>query len=440
VVNTSVYTGLFLQGSSSQPRSGKSIAAKVPMAAIYVVAENPTVAGSRMQLGGLVRTLRANGHYFLSCLLALAVFPAFHVGGLHLSINWQRLIPLYWVGFAARSILAAVIMAIIGLPSKLTVRPVWARFEGQKGRLVIFIPFAVWAFWKFGIYLGLLWISIAVVSTEIYDRGEGDVRKIARPFGSVLLPAMYLFGGLVLVFAYNDAIAAMKNIGGYDWFFLRADSYLLHGSSVSDLVRKASLTISPRTFAFAETMYYRMFDQVGAAIVLITLCQGTKRGLQFVGTMLTAYYMALVIFYFWPSMGPFYTCPDHFIHFPHWLKTFDFQKTFIANAKLMSTPNKSLSKVNTDYFIAFPSLHIALPIIVLWFMRHWKRIVLCLVVYDMILIPAILLLEWHYVVDLLGGIAVAFIAIFINRFPKNDRAHGLSTDVLKNQVGTFAAI
>ena len=189
---------------------------------------------------------------------------------------------------------------------------------------------------------------------------------------------MYLFTGLVLVFAYNDVIAAVKDMSGYDWFFLKADSYLPHGGTISDLVRKASLTLSPRAFAFAETTYYRMFDQVGAAIILISVWQGAKRGLQFVGTMLTAYYMALVIFYFWPSMGPFYTCPDHFVHFPHWLKTYDFQRTFIANAKLMSSQYKSLSKVNTDYFIAFPSLHIALPIIVLWFMRRWRRIVICL--------------------------------------------------------------
>lgn len=387
------------------------------MAAIYVEAENPMVARSGNRLGGIARTLHRNGHYLLSCLLVLIVIPAFKATGLQLSVSWQRLIPLYWVGFAAHSIVAAVILAIIGLPSQVTVRPVWARFAAQKPRLIIFVPFVVWAFWKFGIYLGILWISIALVSTEIYDRSEGNVRSIARPLGSVILPAIYLFGGLLLVFAYNDVIAAVKDMGRYDWLFLRADSYILHGGTVSNLVRKASLTLSPRTFAFAELMYYRMFDQVGAAIVLISLSQGAKRGLQLVGTMLTAYYMALAIFYFWPSMGPFYTCPDHFAHFPHWLKTYDFQRTFIANAKLMSSQYKSLSKVNTDYFIAFPSLHIALPVIVLWYLRRWKRIVLCLIAYDIILIPAIILLEWHYVVDLLGGIAVALIAILVNHFP-----------------------
>jgi hypothetical protein len=40
--------------------------------------------------------------------------------------------------------------------------------------------------------------------------------------------------------------------------------------------------------------------------------------------------------------------------------------------------------------------------------------------YDVVLIPAILLLEWHYVVDLLGGVVVAALAIALNRGPKGE--------------------
>jgi hypothetical protein len=39
---------------------------------------------------------------------------------------------------------------------------------------------------------------------------------------------------------------------------------------------------------------------------------------------------------------------------------------------------------------------------------------LCLVIYDVLLIPSILLLEWHYVVDLIGGVGVAVLAIAVN--------------------------
>jgi hypothetical protein len=272
----------------------------------------------------------------------------------------------------------------------------------------------VWAFWKFGVYLGFVWISVALVSTELYDRSEANLRIVARQVRSVIVPATYLFGGLILVFVYNHLIAAVKDPGGYDWLFLKMDSYLLHGGTISDLARKVSFGFSSRTFAFTEIVYYRMFDQVGAAILLISLYQGAKRGLRLVGTLLTAYYIALFIFYLWPSMGPFYTCPDHFTHFPQWLVTYGTQQNLVSNVKFLSSQHKALGEVNTDYFIAFPSLHIALPIIVLWFMRRWKRIVWFLIAYDVVLVPAILLLEWHYVVDLIGGAALAAIAIWIN--------------------------
>jgi len=36
-----------------------------------------------------------------------------------------------------------------------------------------------------------------------------------------------------------------------------------------------------------------------------------------------------------------------------------------------------------------------------------------LAVYDVFLVPAILMLEWHYFVDMLGGIAIAAVVIWI---------------------------
>jgi hypothetical protein len=139
-------------------------------------------------------------------------------------------------------------------------------------------------------------------------------------------------------------------------------------------------------------------------------------------------------------MGPFYTCPDHFLHFPQSLKSFGFQQNLIANAKLLASQSKGLSQVNTDFFIAFPSLHIADPLIVLWFLRPWKRMVYCLLIYDLLLIPSILLLEWHYAVDLIGGVAVATIAVLLNNHiqrrvrASTDSVHSFKHDTVAQSV------
>lgn len=363
-------------------------------------------------------TIRANSHYILSCLLLLASIPALRAVGLPASVSWGKLVPLYWVGFTLRSVVAAAMLAAIGLPSE-TVAPLWRQFKRRKIRFIFLVPFVFWAFWKLGVDLAIVWTSLIVVSMELLDRSYENPAAVSRSIKRVIPPALYLFFGLVLVFAYNDVIVATRKPDAYDWLFLKADSYLLRGTSISAMVQIASAHFSSRIFDFAEAIYYTMFEQVGATLVIISICQGTKRGLRFVGTLLTAYYFALLIFYLWPSMGPFYTCVGHFTHFPHWLKTYANQRNIIAHANVLSGAFRSQSQIATDYFIAFPSLHAADPIIVLWFFRKWKRITYCLIAHDILLIPSILLLEWHYAVDLIGGVLVAAIAIWLNN-PRNE--------------------
>src|SRR5437867_8586403 len=103
----------------------------------------------------------------------------------------------------------------------------------------------------------------------------------------------------------------------------------------------------------------------------------------------------------------------HFSRFPESM-TYSIQDYLLSKARLL-WDHKGISSVSADFYISFPCMHIAQPLIVLWFLRRWKRIVFCLVLYDIVLIPAILLLEWHYVVDLLGGILIAVLAIVLNR-------------------------
>jgi membrane-associated phospholipid phosphatase len=49
----------------------------------------------------------------------------------------------------------------------------------------------------------------------------------------------------------------------------------------------------------------------------------------------------------------------------------------------------------------------------MWFLRRWKRMLIVLCAYDALLIVSILLLEWHYLVDIIGGVLVAAISIAI---------------------------
>ena len=70
----------------------------------------------------------------------------------------------------------------------------------------------------------------------------------------------------------------------------------------------------------------------------------------------------------------------------------------------------------------FPSMHVAHAAIAMWFCRRWTRISKLLLIYNVVLVPVILLLEWHYLVDILGGILVAIAAKLITHVRVIDNA------------------
>jgi hypothetical protein len=74
----------------------------------------------------------------------------------------------------------------------------------------------------------------------------------------------------------------------------------------------------------------------------------------------------------------------------------------------------SLSAIGEDYFIALPSMHLVQTLIALWFLRSRKRMLIAMIVFDVFLVPAILVLEQHYLVDLIAAVPVAALAIAIS--------------------------
>jgi hypothetical protein len=355
-------------------------------------------------------------HWIATCLFAALVVPLFLAAKLPLSVNWPRLVSIFWVGLSLHSVAFAVLLMVIGFPIHQTLGPVWTHYKAQKPRLVFFVIFAIIMILQFGLLSGFVLIVLAVVLGELVDRTRGDLNAIVNLVKPLLVPSVYLFLGLVMVFAYNDLIATVKNPSAYDWLYLKMDSYLLGGSSVSAIAHSL-IRRMPSSAVWSEVIYYGMFNQIGATLIVLAIYAGSKEAARYVGTLLTAYYLGLVLFFLWPSMGPFYTCPGHFSEFPNFLRTYGSQLGMAQKAQLLAT-NRSLSQVDTDYFVAFPCLHIAQPLIVAWFLRKWKRIVVFLLAYDALLIPAILLLEWHYFVDIVGGVAVAALAIALNRQAK----------------------
>ena len=181
--------------------------------------------------------------------------------------------------------------------------------------------------------------------------------------------------------AYNDIIASVRFNFAYDAVFNGMDKWILRGWSVPDLSHWALGRFPLSFFRFLEFIYFAMFPQIGAAILLVSVAGGKKRGLQFVGTILMAYYLTLGLFYVWPSHGPYSLCLRHFSRFPASLQVYSIQKALMADA-LALWNHIPIQRISAGYYIAFPCMHIAQPLIVMWFLRRWKRVLIFLCAFD----------------------------------------------------------
>jgi membrane-associated phospholipid phosphatase len=60
-------------------------------------------------------------------------------------------------------------------------------------------------------------------------------------------------------------------------------------------------------------------------------------------------------------------------------------------------------------------MHVVKPALVMWFLRDERRTVAALAIYEVLLIGAIVLLEYHYIVDIVAGFAIIAGMIALDR-------------------------
>lgn len=352
--------------------------------------------------------------YLMLGVFALLLVPVYMASRLPFRIDFGTLAGAYWIGTAAASVFVAVVLSVMGLPLRLTVLPCMRRLQKNKILALMVLLSAVcmvfWLGWKLGLMLIVDTLAAAELMTHKGRDFEGAVADI-------VVPAAYLFAVLLLLFSYNHAIAGIEYAGTYDALFTRLDAQMLH-FHVSQFAHWGQGHLPDWLFETLQFIYFGLYSRVGAVLILLALLQGQDGALRYVHTVFAAYILAVAVFCLVPVKGPYLACAAPLAGHPHAAATMVTQQVLVTKAKLLWAHrlNAATAKIDlVDYFIGFPSMHAALPVIAIWRMRRWKRIsVILAAIYLCLLLPATILLEWHYLADLLGGFLVAALAIRVS--------------------------
>jgi hypothetical protein len=232
----------------------------------------------------------------------------------------------------------------------------------------------------------------------------------------ILVPATFLVVGLSLAFAFNHALAAIRDPQTFDPLLARIDTLIFHASATQ--IAHASLRYLPISFFhFLEVVYFSLYPRLIGVFLLCVLLRDRNYGMKYMRTLLMCFAIAVVTYVFLPAKGPYSTCTLHAFSYPQSLTTFWSQKGLVDRSHALWTHNLSahvIPVMTEDYYISFPSLHVALPIIAIWFMRPFRRLQYVLAAaYLLLMLPAVMLLEWHYIIDFAGGFCAAALSIWL---------------------------
>ena len=372
-----------------------------------------------------LRKIVPNLHYACTALLAILAVPAIQHLHLPAHLDWRGNLVFYWVTLGSRSLLYAMVVCGLAFPLRESLGPFWARYRKEKLRILFALIFLVLLHRVLPFPTAILSAAKALFVIELAERRKSGAGSFSRKVMTVLVPAAYMFAGLTLVGIYNDIIVADRFPLSYDTFLNRVDSGILWGRSISSISHALWAILPARLLTFFDYAYFQMFAVVGAGL-LMSAYGSYRRGMQFVGACLTAYDLALLIFYVWPTYGPYVFCGTHAAQFPAYLTAYSFQTSGMRSLQAVS--QHKMRYLASGYYIAFPSLHIALPMITMWLMRRWRKVFWVLAVYNCIVVFAIVILEWHYAIDLVGGVAAGVLALAIVGSPACDPIFSAARD------------
>jgi len=226
-------------------------------------------------------------------------------------------------------------------------------------------------------------------------------------------------GGLLL--AYHVVYFCYHNLKSWDVFnqprdalLLGWDRWLFLGHNPAALLHAV---LGEHLAAYVLMVVYESFStlvtvSVVAAVVLVDRLWD---GAVFIASMVWVWILGVASYYAIPSLGPFWSAPHVFSRLPHTMVQ-DTQARYLAQrAELLAHPHAAGSFAQVS---AFASLHVAVTTVIVLMASYYglRRTTGVLIVFLCGTVLATVYLGWHFAVDDVAGLAIAWVAVQLGRW------------------------
>jgi hypothetical protein len=190
------------------------------------------------------------------------------------------------------------------------------------------------------------------------------------------------------------------------WLFLGHDPAVLLHDLLGRHVAAYVLMVIYVSFSFLVSV---------AFVAAVVVPDRIRDGYVFMASMLWIWILGVGCYYLIPSLGPFDSAPEQFRGLPHTIIQESQAALITDRAHLLAHPEAAdaFAKV-----AAFASLHVGVSAVLLLMARYYglRRVTVAMTVYVGATLIATVYLGWHFAVDDVAGLAIAYLAVCFGRW------------------------
>lgn len=278
----------------------------------------------------------------------------------------------------------------------------------------------------------LVFVAVDVVVRWLRGRREGatfwsTLRTRWTPYRIVMILAG-LVGYLVVYVCYRNLKSWDVLLSPHDAMLLRWDRWLFFGHSPAVLLHDL---LGQDLAARLLTDLYESFSWLVtiALVSALAFTPSVRQAYVFVVAAMWAWILGVGSYYLIPSLGPFHAAPREFAGLTRTAIQSTQERYLEQRAHLLASPQAHDAFAQIS---AFASLHCALTCLIWLMARYYGLRVLSWVVFAFLIgtLIATVYLGWHFAVDDVAGLAIAWIAVQLGkltvmgttRIPRQDRA------------------
>ncbi len=231
-------------------------------------------------------------------------------------------------------------------------------------------------------------------------------------------PWQRLVGAFCGIVAYYVVYVCYHNLKSWDAFntprdtsLRRVDSWLFFGHTPAVLLHDL---FGQHLAAYVFVDFYESFSTLVTVSVISALVFSNRLrdGYVFLSASMWVWILGVASYYLVPSIGPFYSASRDFAGLPRTVVT-STQEAYLADRTLLLQHPGAHNAFGE--LSAFASLHVGFTCMIALMLRYygfrWATRVMAL--YVCVVILATVYLGWHFAVDVVGGMTVALLAVWL---------------------------